>query len=244
MSKKNYSKQTNLPKELIHIKNKEKEWHEKWNKERDPLNFPHPFRMLLLGGVNSGKTNTIKNIMARIEPIFKKIYLLHCGGEWTKEYEEIEHTILHGFEELSNETFDGKEKSLLIIEDMCLQNLNKVEKRKIDRLFGYISTHRNLSIMLTSQNFMSIPPKAREMSNILIIWKVRDTDLLKIIGRRIGLSKEEMISLSRKVFHEYRDSLWIDDTAESPFPLRKNGYIILHKDTFLSFLPKDKQPIL
>ena len=83
MVKKNKRKnKVKLPKELIHIKNLDKSWHESWDDKEDEngldiLDFPHPFRMLLCGKVNARKTNTIKNIIIRQNPPFENIYLFH-----------------------------------------------------------------------------------------------------------------------------------------------------------------------
>lgn len=218
------SKQPKFPKKIIVMKNKEKLNHEKWTPDRDMLNFPSPFRLLCLGGVNSGKTLTIKNILARIDPVFKNIYLLHCGGEFTKEYDEIDYECLNEIPVPSDPRFDGSEKSCIIIEDKSFENLTREQKKRLNRLFGYMSTHRNLSIILTSQNFFDVPASIRRMSNIYIIWQVRDADLLKTIGRRVNVSGPEMIELARQHFTAYTDSLWFDSTPHSPYPLRKNGY--------------------
>ena len=64
-----------LPKELIKIDNPDKKWHEHWHEKRNPLNIIHPFRCLIFGSPNTGKTTNIKNIILRANPIFKKIYV-------------------------------------------------------------------------------------------------------------------------------------------------------------------------
>ena len=37
------------------------------------LNFPHPFRGVLLGPPNTGKSTSVKNILIRADPPFKKV---------------------------------------------------------------------------------------------------------------------------------------------------------------------------
>ena len=54
-----------LGRKIVVIKNKDKDtgWMEKWgNKPKNIGRVPHPFRLLALGGVGRGKTNTMKNI--------------------------------------------------------------------------------------------------------------------------------------------------------------------------------------
>ncbi len=217
-------KEKDYPEELIHIPNPEKKYHESWVNGRNKLNFPHPFRMLLLGGVNSGKTNIIKNIILRANPSFKEIFLYHCGGRYVKEYDDIEFENLEDIPEPDDEIFDPKIKKLLIIEDKEFKFMDKQELKRLDRVFGYVSTHRNLSILCTGQDFFNLPPPVRRMSNIFVIWKTKDTDSLKTIGRRVGLKKEELIHLMNTYLKSKRDSLWLDSTFKTPYPIRKNGF--------------------
>lgn len=212
---------------LIHIPNKEKTFHEKWYKGRNPLNFPHPFRCLLCGGVNSGKTNIIKNIALRAKPRFEKIYLLHCGGSFTTEYDDIDFLPLNELPQPNSDDFDGKCKTLIIIEDKEYEYMSKDQKKCLDRLFGYMSTHKNISICCTSQTFFNTPPAVRNMSNIYILWKVCDSDTVKCIARRVNIDKNDFLYLMNSVLTEPRDSLWVDNTAGSPYKLRKNGYQML-----------------
>lgn len=224
-----------LPKKLVVLKNNEKEGkHESWDNERDMLNIPHPFRLLLTGGVNSGKTLTVKNIIVRIAPVFQKIYLLHCGGSFTTEYDEIDHVCLDSIPTASDPRFNGKEKALLIVEDKAFEHSSKQEKHDINRLFGYMSTHRNLSIIMTSQNFFDVPVCVRRMSNFFIVWKVKDLDNLKTLGRRLGIPGKYIVPLMERYITTYTDSIWFDDTPHTPYPIRLNGYQTIDKDAFIA----------
>jgi hypothetical protein len=223
-------KKPDLPKEILVLENKEKKNHEKWYADRDPLDIPSPSRILLCGGCNSGKTLTVKNLIARASPPFDNIYLLHCGGKYVAEYEPLDVIILDEIPTPDDQRFDGSEKTAIIIEDKCFENLTREDRKRFNRLFGYMSTHRFIQIYLTSQNFMDVPPSLRRMANFFILWKVRDTDLLKTIARRIGLDKKEMIALSRKYYEDYTDSLWFDNTPHSPYRIRRNGYEMIHLD--------------
>ncbi len=224
MSKK--KKPPTFSKTLMYINNNEKSNHEKWSDihGRDMLNFPKPYRIILAGGVNSSKTSTVLNIIARAFPVFENIYLLHCGGKYTTEYDAIDYTLLDSIPSPDDERFNGKKKHLLIIEDKCFEDISKTEKKNLNRLFGYVSTHKNTSIIMTAQNFFDIPPSIRRMSNIFILWKILDRDLLGVLGRRVGYCKNDMIALANDYFVHYRDSLWFDNTQDSPYPIRSNGY--------------------
>ena len=93
----------------------------------------------------------------------------------------------------TSDKFDPKVKTLVIIEDKSFSFFSKNEFFNLDRLFGYASTHRNVSVIVTGQIFMNCPKSIRDMSNFYIIWRVDDLDSIKTIGRRVGLKKEEII---------------------------------------------------
>jgi hypothetical protein len=216
-----------LPKELIPIKNPDKVWHEKWYKGRDPLNIPHPFRAVLLGKPNCGKTNSMKNILIRAKPEFEEVLVVHCDAEDTKEFEDVEAEMVDSIP--CPEDLDPDIKRLIILEDLEYGNMSKEQKACLDRLYGYASTHKNTSVMMTAQDGFSIPAICRRCCNLWVIWRIDDTDSLKTIGRRIGMKSADF----QQIFDDYmpnnRDSLWVDMTDGSPYPLRINGYQMLSK---------------
>ena len=56
-----------LPDELCILKNKDKpaSQNETWKEGHSLAKFPHPCRILFLGFVSRGKTNTIKNVFLK-----------------------------------------------------------------------------------------------------------------------------------------------------------------------------------
>jgi hypothetical protein len=90
MSDKKKTKKVELPKELLPIKNADKEgWMETWSKKRDLLNIPHPMRGVFLGPPHTGKSTTIKNILLRADPPFERVICIHCDHEGSKEWDDI-----------------------------------------------------------------------------------------------------------------------------------------------------------
>ena len=65
-----------LPKKIVVIPNEDKKFHESVD-ETNLCNFPHPFRMILCGPHNTGKTNTIYNILLNTKPCFERIIIFH-----------------------------------------------------------------------------------------------------------------------------------------------------------------------
>ena len=219
------NKENQYPNEVIIIPNPEKKFHEKWFKGRNILNFPHPYRMLLCSiQPNLGKTNWVKNILIRAQPKFKEIFLLHCGENLQIEYNDIECTCLSRMPPINSNQLNPKVKTLLIIEDKNFKFLKADDLHRLDRFYGFSSTHRNVSIIYCSQSFFDVPVSVRRMSNIYVLWKTKDLDSMKTIGRRCGLKKEELYRLIMKYLNDVHDTLWIDCTKNTPYPLRLNGF--------------------
>lgn len=221
-------KKKQLPKKIISIQNKDKTFQEKWTPTRDELNFPHSTRILITGKVSCGKSTLAKNILVRADPPFKRIIIVHCDAEGTKEYDDLEHEILSEIPDPSDhELFNGEEKTVMILDDIEYDFLPKNQKRNLDRIFGYLSSHKNVTVMLCAQNITNIPPAVRRMSNIFILFKVPDMELLYLIARKIGIKKKVFMYIFDKYIINYHDSFWIDLTPLSPYPYRINGYNII-----------------
>lgn len=227
------NKKKKYPKKLLVIPNPEKKFHEKWEQGRDELNFPHPYRMLLCSiQPNLGKTTWVLNIILRADPKFKEIFLLHCGEDLQCEYDDIKVEILRDVPDINSDIFNPKLKSLLIIEDKNFKYMSKDQLHRLDRIYGFTSTHRNLSVICCSQSFFDVPCSVRRMSNIYVLWKCKDLDSLRTIGRRCGLLKDEVYNLMMDNLKDIHDTLWIDCTKASPYAIRKNGYEII-KDVMI-----------
>jgi hypothetical protein len=218
-----------LPKEIIVIENPDKKWHEKWKKNRDELNIPHPFRAVLLGKPNSGKTLIMKNILARATPEFEEVLIVHCDPDETAEFGDVDCEVTDTIP--SPTDLDPEVKRLVILEDLEYSNMDKTEKASLDRLFGYASTHKNTSVMLTAQDGFSIPAKCRRCCNLWVIWRTDDVDSLKTIGRRVGIEPKDFENMFDEHCPNNTDSLWVDMTDKTPYPLRINGYKLIDKPT-------------
>ena len=217
-----------LPKKIIPISNPDKGFHEKWSKGRDMLDLPHPYRVCLLGKPNSGKTTVMKNILIRANPPFEEVLIVHCDPENTNEFDDINGKIIS--EIPAPDELDADVKRLIILEDLEYGNMSKEQKGHLDRLYGYVSTHKNTSVMMTAQDGFSIPAICRRCCSLWVIWKIDDTDSLKCIGRRVGMKSNEFSDIFNEHLQGPKDSLWIDMTDHSPYPIRINGYNLLEED--------------
>jgi len=223
-------KKTRLPDKIIALPNADKAFHECWNEKRNKLDFPHPFRGVLLGRPNVGKTTIVKNILLRAKPAFDELVVIHCDSEYTKEYDDIE--CCEVLNEIpSPEDWEGEVKTLVVLDDLEYKTMKKDQKHNLDRLFGYCSTHKNISVLLCSQDGFNVPPIVRRCCDLCILWKSNDLDTMANIARKSGLNKKDFASLFG-LLHEYRDSLWLDMTGggKSPYPIRKNGFEIIKRN--------------
>jgi hypothetical protein len=221
-------RKTKFPKEIIPIHNADKKFHETWTPDRDPLDFPHPYRAILVASPNSGKTCMIINILLRSNPYFQKIYLMHADPEATKEYDVFD-DVEHIKSVPPPEFFDPEKKQIFILDDVEFSNLNKIEKGYLNRLFGYSSTHKNLSVLCTSQTWVSIPATARRCTNIFFLWKNIDRGSFSQLALRLGMEPQKLHDLSNKYLIGSHDSLCIDRTKNTPYPLRRNGYELIEQ---------------
>lgn len=213
--------------ELLFLPNKDKLFHESWEPDDDMLNFPHPSRFVITGKPGCGKTNFIKNLIIKQDPPWEEIYLLHCDAEYTKEYDDLGDGVIILNEIPAPTEWEGRRKSLVILDDLEYKCMSKDQKRHLDRLFGYVSTHKNISIMITAQDCFNLPPIVRRCANVFVLWKSHDLENMRMISKRCGLTKEDFSYIFKHLITDQRDCLVIDCTEKTQYPLRKNGYQIL-----------------
>lgn len=214
-----------LPKRLIVLENQDKKFHEKWYEGRDPLDFPHPFRMMFCAKPHCGKTNCIKNIIMRAaqgRKPFAKIVVIHCDPDSTNEYNDVDSELFHHIPHVQD--IKGDEKTLVILEDLAYIDMPKEERSRLERLFGYVSTHKNISCMLTGQDIFRVIPTVRRCANVFVLWKSHDMDMIRTVSRKTGFKTHVLENMMNELCISNHDSIWIDNTDNSPYPVRTNGY--------------------
>ena len=218
-----------LPNKIIPLPNPDKAFHEKWYEGRNMLNIPHPFRCVCLGPPNVGKTTIVKNLLLRAKPEFEEVVVIHCDGGYTKEYNDLGDSVEMLSEIPAPEDWEGETKTLVVLDDLEFKGMNKDQKRNLDRLFGYVSTHKNISCILCSQDAFNVPPIVRRCSNLWVLWRCPDLDAMSVCARKTGLRADNFNYIFNKLMLDHKDSLWIDMTDKTPYKMRKNGYTIIEK---------------
>ena len=220
---------TRLPNKILALPNPDKVFHEKWYRNRNMLNIPHPFRCVALGPPNVGKTTIVKNLLIRANPPFEEVVVIHCDSGYTKEYDDIGDNVEMLSEIPAPEDWEGLLKTLVVLDDLEFKGMSKDQKRNLDRLFGYVSTHKNISVILCSQDPFNVPPIVRRCSNLFILWKSNDLDSMANVARKTGFTSEGLKNIFNTLMPDVKDSLWLDTTEKTPYPVRKNGFILINK---------------
>ena len=212
-------------KSVVILANKDKDRipKEKWSKGRDLGCLPHPFRAVFLGGVGRGKTNCMKNIFLEHQ-ISKKPFkeMIVVAPDGSEEWNDCNPTqVLKSLPDV--EAFNPKNKTILIIDDFELCQMAKSEQRKLALIFRFVSSHCNVSVLLSYQSYFQTPPICRKTCSVFVIWKPNGLQELQTIENRCGVSKGRLVEL----FGEYNspyDNVMIDNTIGAPSRLRCNIY--------------------
>jgi len=211
-----------LPSEILAFPNADKDFHETWQPNRDLLSIPHPFRAVLLGPPNSGKSTVVKNLLLRADPDFDKLYVIHADPIGTHEYDDCKAIMLPEIPQPGDWPND-KEKKLVVVDDIDVKRLGREQQSNLDRLFGYVSTHKNISCILCSQDTFNVPAGIRRCANIWVLWKSPDVNAVKMCAARCGnLDFDKLFEKNCKCPH---DSIWVDMSDGTPKKLRRNGYL-------------------
>ena len=183
---------------------------------------------MFLGPPNVGETTTIKHIILRAKPQFEEVVVIHCDAEYTKEWLDIDCEMLS--EIPAPENWEGRVKTLVILDDIEYKGMDKTQKRNLDRLFGFVSTHKHISVALTSQDPFNVPPIVKRCSNLWVLWRCPDLDAMSVVARKTGMKAAGFNSIFNQLMLEKKDGLWMDMTDKSPYPMRKNGFNIINKE--------------
>ena len=91
--KKKKPKIPRAPTVITPMPNPDKKLHEVYKKSHNPIRFPKPFRCVILGKVNSGKSLIAKHILMAHQakaPQFSEVHIIHgCAESHTSEWDNI-----------------------------------------------------------------------------------------------------------------------------------------------------------
>lgn len=154
--------------------------------------FSHPCNIMIAGPSQSGKTENIKKILNNLDQMFQpkinKVYF--CYKRWQDNYEQIvknsqlDIQFVEGI--LDTNMIDSKNNSLVILDDLITQSIND---DNIFNLFTIDSHHKNISVIIVTQNLFMNGKHARSISlnchYIMVMNNPRDRSQISYLAREM-----------------------------------------------------------
>ena len=212
------------------------EHNSKWPYIRD-----HPYRILIIGGSGSGKTNALLNLINN-QPDIDKIYLSAKDPN-----EEKYQYLINKREKVGLDRFDDPKAFIEYSNDMQdvhqnIDDYNPRKKRKVlivfdDMIAGMINNKKldsivtelfirgrklNISIVFITQSYFKVPKDVRLNSTNFFIMKVPNKrDLQQIaLNHSSGIDFKDFMKICKKCTKEPYSFLVNDTTMSSDNPLR------------------------
>jgi len=222
--KKRMKKNKRLPKHFIELpQNPDKEKHSEISNVI--TTFRTPARFLLISDPSRGKTFQCMQILANQRPFFDNL-IISSPFEESKEWDCADPTdVITGIPPPEYfEEFEGR--TAFVMEDFTANT--KEDKQNLSKLFRFVSSHGGdsygITIFLLFQEWFLVPLIARRTANVFVLWDCVDKASQGQIERRIGMPKGQLTELFKLCKDDKRNSICIDKTAGSKFPLRLNLY--------------------
>ena len=146
----------------------------------------------------------------RADPPFEEVFIIHSLSD-TKEYDNLDNCTILDQIPSPNEWL-GEVKTLVILDDLEFKGMDKDQRRNLDRLFGTVSTHKQISVCLACQDCFSVPASCRRCANLWVLWKMTDMDALSTVARRTNMNSKSFRHIFDKIITEFHYSLLIDLT--------------------------------
>lgn len=189
-------------------------------------NIVIPFRMLIIGSSNSGKTNVLLNLINIMPDTFNQIIVCTRNAD-EPLYNFLKMKLKDNFHIIENlnelpllDSFDKKLNHLVVFDDMVLtKKQNDIEEYFIR------SRKLNISVVYISQSYFKIPKIIRSNVNYIILKKLsssRDIALI-LTDYTLALDRDNIIKLYRDATNDKIDFLMIDiDNFDRNKIFRKN----------------------
>lgn len=223
-----------LKHEIFGLPNSDKDggWHEHWDEKTHGYSrLVHPFKALFTSRPNGGKTTAMINCFLQIQTgdrPFETVIVIQPST--SKEWDIIDPTvILSDIPDPDTLVDRDNGKTLLIIDDFDMTKLNRTQQQKFSMLFRYISSHHNISVMLSYQDFFSVSTLLRKCCNYFFLWKVNSKDELTLIAKRVNLDKHVLKKLFKQYLHKKQDFLLIDMVTDT---IRKNLFELIPRHEY------------
>ena len=201
----------------------------------------HPYRILIIGGSRSGKTNALPNLIHN-QPYIDKIYL------YAKDPYEAKHQFLinnresvginrlndpkafinysndmdKAYKNIDNYNPDKESKILIVFDDMIADIIKNKELNSIVTELFIRGRKLNISLVFITQSYFKVPKDVRNNSTHFFIMKIPNKrELMQIaINHSSDINTKDFIEIYRKCTDKPYSFLVIDTTLPSNNPLR------------------------
>ena len=206
----------------------------------------HPYRILIIGGSGSGKTNTLLYLISELKDI-DNIYLYakdlsepkyehlirdrenvgikHLND--SKAFIECSNTTNDVYENIDNYNTNRRRKILIVFDDMIADIMtNKIFQSIIKELFIRCGK-LNISLVFITQLYFSVPKDVRLNSTHYLIMKINNKRELQniAINNSADIDFKDFIKIYRECTKEPYYFLTIDTTLPSSNLLRFRKYL-------------------
>ena len=226
------------------------------NKTEHNKNWPytpdHPYRILIIGGSGSGKTNLLLNLIEN-QPDIDKIYL-YAKDPYEAKYQylinkregvgidhfndpkvfiEYSNDISDVYKNIDEYSSDKEHKILIVLYDMIADMIhNKKLNSIVIELFIRV-TKLNISLVFITQSYIKAPKDLRLNTNNIVITKIPNKKELQqiAINHSSDINTKDFTNIYRKCTAEPYSFLVNDTTLASNNCLRfrKNLFNIYNK---------------
>ena len=218
------------------IKENNKKHNEKW-----PYIPDHPYRIMIIGGSGSGKTNALLNLINEQDDIDKMyLYAKDLNGpryEFSikkRENAGIKHlddpnafnecfdTMDDVYENINDYNLSRKRKFLIVFDDMMADIKGNNEFQAITEEMFIRCKKLNISLVFITQSYFSVPKDVRLNSTHYLIMKINNKRELQniAINQSAEIDYKDFIETYRECTKELFNFLTIDTTLPGSDPLR------------------------
>ena len=214
------------------------------NKREQNPNWPyipdHPYRIFIIRGSGSGKTNALLNLIHN-QPDIDKIYL-YAKDPYEYKYQflinqresigishlndpkafiEYSNDMHDVYKNIDNNNLDKENKILIVFDDMIADMINKKLNSIVTGLF-IRGRKLNISLVFISKSYFKVPKDVRNNSTHFFIMKIpNNRELQQItINHSSDINAWDFIEIYRKYTDNPYSFLVIDTTLPSNNLLR------------------------
>ena len=216
-------------------------------------NWPYipdrPYRIVIIGGSGSGKTNTLLNLMNN-HPDIDKIYL-YVKDPYEDKYQflinkkesiglkyfndpkafiEYSNDMRDVYKNINDYNQDKENEILIVLDDMIADMINNKKLNSIVTDLFIRGRKLNISLVFITQSYFKVPNDVRLNTTHFFIMKIPNKKELRqiVINHSSDINTKDFIKIYNKCIDKPYSFLVNDTTLSSDDPLRcrKNLYNI------------------